>query len=144
MSPRTSVLWLSRQSAAAGNARAAALTAALLETSEGRSVGGHAGKLLLHNEEWLQMLEMALKSSSPHASRGVELILPSGQEILVDVIVSPTTLMMTLRVIHNVWRFDKQNRNAEEIARGVAFLTSDNGGFVTGSTMSINGGQHMY
>ena len=34
--------------------------------------------------------------------------------------------------------------NAEEIARGVAFLTSDNGGFVTGSTMSINGGQHMY
>lgn len=33
---------------------------------------------------------------------------------------------------------------AEEIARGVAFLTSDNGGFVTGSTLSINGGQHMY
>ncbi|MFP5395404.1 MAG: acetoacetyl-CoA reductase [Alphaproteobacteria bacterium] len=34
--------------------------------------------------------------------------------------------------------------HAEEIARGVAFLTSDNAGFVTGSTMSINGGQHMY
>jgi len=34
--------------------------------------------------------------------------------------------------------------HAEEIARGVAFLTSENGGFVTGSTMSINGGQHMY
>jgi acetoacetyl-CoA reductase len=33
---------------------------------------------------------------------------------------------------------------AEEIARGVVFLTSDDGGFVTGSTMSINGGQHMY
>ncbi|MDZ4277451.1 MAG: acetoacetyl-CoA reductase [Erythrobacter sp.] len=33
---------------------------------------------------------------------------------------------------------------AEEIARGVAFLTSENGGFTTGSTMSINGGQHMY
>lgn len=33
---------------------------------------------------------------------------------------------------------------AEEIARGVAFLTSEEGGFVTGSTMSINGGQHMY
>ncbi|WP_379922834.1 acetoacetyl-CoA reductase [Erythrobacter sp. R86502] len=33
---------------------------------------------------------------------------------------------------------------AEEIARGVAFLTSENGGFMTGSTMSINGGQHMY
>ncbi|WP_095012287.1 acetoacetyl-CoA reductase [Tsuneonella mangrovi] len=34
--------------------------------------------------------------------------------------------------------------HAGEIARGVAFLTSDEGGFVTGSTMSINGGQHMY
>ncbi|MEP7221316.1 MAG: acetoacetyl-CoA reductase [Novosphingobium sp.] len=33
---------------------------------------------------------------------------------------------------------------ASEIARGVAFLCSEDGGFVTGSTMSINGGQHMY
>ena len=33
---------------------------------------------------------------------------------------------------------------AEDIARGVLFLTSDDGDFVTGSTLSINGGQHMY
>jgi acetoacetyl-CoA reductase len=33
---------------------------------------------------------------------------------------------------------------ADEIARGVAFLCSDDAGFVTGSTLSINGGQHMY
>ncbi len=33
---------------------------------------------------------------------------------------------------------------ANEIARGVAFLCSEDAGFVTGSTMSINGGQHMY
>ncbi|MBX9897966.1 MAG: acetoacetyl-CoA reductase [Qipengyuania sp.] len=33
---------------------------------------------------------------------------------------------------------------AEEIARGVSFLCSEEAGFVTGSTMSINGGQHMY
>lgn len=33
---------------------------------------------------------------------------------------------------------------ANEIARGVVFLCSDEGGFVTGSTLSINGGQHMY
>jgi acetoacetyl-CoA reductase len=33
---------------------------------------------------------------------------------------------------------------ADEIARGVAFLCSDEAGFVTGSTLSINGGQHMY
>ena len=34
--------------------------------------------------------------------------------------------------------------HADEIARGVAFLTSEDGAFITGSTMSINGGQHMY
>ena len=33
---------------------------------------------------------------------------------------------------------------ASEIARGVMFLVGDDAGFVTGSTMSINGGQHMY
>ena len=33
---------------------------------------------------------------------------------------------------------------AHEIARGVTFLCSEDGGFVTGSTLSINGGQHMY
>ncbi|HKX91619.1 MAG TPA: acetoacetyl-CoA reductase [Sphingomicrobium sp.] len=33
---------------------------------------------------------------------------------------------------------------AEEIARGVAFLVDENAGFITGSTLSINGGQHMY
>ena len=34
--------------------------------------------------------------------------------------------------------------HADEIARGVLFLVADDAGFVTGSTMSINGGQHMY
>jgi len=33
---------------------------------------------------------------------------------------------------------------AEEIARAVMFLVADDAGFVTGSTMSVNGGQHMY
>jgi acetoacetyl-CoA reductase len=33
---------------------------------------------------------------------------------------------------------------AEEIARSVAFLVDENAGFITGSTLSINGGQHMY
>jgi acetoacetyl-CoA reductase len=33
---------------------------------------------------------------------------------------------------------------AQEIARGVAFLCGEDAGFVTGSTLSINGGQHMY
>ncbi|HKM68788.1 MAG TPA: acetoacetyl-CoA reductase [Stellaceae bacterium] len=32
----------------------------------------------------------------------------------------------------------------EEIARAVLFLVADEAGFITGSTLSINGGQHMY
>ncbi len=38
------------------------------------------------------------------------------------VIVSPTTLMMTLRIINNVWRYEKQNRNAQEIAKRAGAL----------------------
>ncbi len=34
--------------------------------------------------------------------------------------------------------------HASDIARGVLFLTADDGDFLTGSTLSINGGQHMY
>ena len=34
--------------------------------------------------------------------------------------------------------------HANDIARGVVFLTADDADFITGSTLSINGGQHMY
>ncbi len=33
---------------------------------------------------------------------------------------------------------------AEEIARAIVFLVADEAGFITGSTLSVNGGQHMY
>jgi DNA recombination protein RmuC len=38
------------------------------------------------------------------------------------VIVSPTTLMMTLRIINNVWRYEKQNKNSLEIAQRAGAL----------------------
>jgi acetoacetyl-CoA reductase len=38
----------------------------------------------------------------------------------------------------------KRLGKANEIARGVLFLVHDDAGFITGSTVSINGGQHMY
>jgi acetoacetyl-CoA reductase len=34
--------------------------------------------------------------------------------------------------------------HAEDIARGVLFLIADDADFITGTTLSINGGQHMY
>ena len=33
---------------------------------------------------------------------------------------------------------------AEDIARAVLFLVADEPDFITGSTLSVNGGQHMY
>lgn len=34
--------------------------------------------------------------------------------------------------------------NASEIAKAVLYLVDDDNGFMTGSTLSVNGGQHMY
>ncbi len=33
---------------------------------------------------------------------------------------------------------------AKDIARAVVFLADDDAGFITGSTLTINGGHHMY
>ena len=33
---------------------------------------------------------------------------------------------------------------AEDISRTVLFLVADDADFITGSTLSVNGGQHMY
>jgi len=38
----------------------------------------------------------------------------------------------------------KRLGDPNDIARAVRFLASDNAGFITGSTLDINGGQHMY
>ena len=38
----------------------------------------------------------------------------------------------------------KRLGQAHEIARGVLFLVADDADFITGATLSINGGQHMY
>ena len=34
--------------------------------------------------------------------------------------------------------------NASEIAKAVSYLVAEDNGFMTGSTLSVNGGQHMY
>jgi len=37
-------------------------------------------------------------------------------------LVSPSTLMGTLQIIHNIWRYEHQNRNTQEIANYDAFV----------------------
>ena len=47
------------------------------------------------------------------------------------VIVSPSTLLATLRTIQNIWRYEKQNRNAQEIANRAGALYDKFVGFVS-------------
>jgi len=44
--------------------------------------------------------------------------------------VNPTTLLTTLRMVQNVWRFEHQSRNAQEIARRAGDLYDKFVGFV--------------
>lgn len=46
------------------------------------------------------------------------------------VIVSPSTLLVTLRTIQNIWRYEYQNQNAQEIARQAGNLYDKFTGFV--------------
>jgi DNA recombination protein RmuC len=45
-------------------------------------------------------------------------------------LVSPSTLMVTLRTIHNIWRYEHQNQNAKEIAKRGGELHDKFVGFV--------------
>jgi len=46
------------------------------------------------------------------------------------VLVSPTTLLATLRVVDNIWRVERQHKNAEEIARQAGNLHDKFVGFI--------------
>jgi len=46
------------------------------------------------------------------------------------VIVTPTTLLVTLRTIENIWRYERQSANAQEIAKRAGGLYDKLVGFV--------------
>lgn len=46
------------------------------------------------------------------------------------VLVGPSTLLATLRTIHNIWRYEQQSRNAQDIARRAGALYDKFVGFV--------------
>ncbi|MFT4822695.1 MAG: two-component system nitrogen regulation sensor histidine kinase GlnL [Halioglobus sp.] len=61
----------------------------LLELSASRAIGTHAAQLILRDRDWLTSLEQGLERNSPLTRRGVAIVLQSGQEIHVDLIVNP-------------------------------------------------------
>lgn len=46
------------------------------------------------------------------------------------IVVSPTTLLATLRTVQSIWRYERQNKNAEEIARQAGAMHDKFIGFV--------------
>ena len=101
---------------------------ALLETSEVRCIGLHARKLVLHPKEWIQNLEKVLASSSAHASRSIALILHSGQEIHVDLIITPVngaagevSLLVELMAVDRLLKISREESlvHAQETTRAV-------------------------
>ncbi len=114
-----------------GDLRVTALNAsgqALLDTSEARCLGVNAGKLLLDAEEWLGYLTQVLESESPHASRSVTLTLLSGQEIHVDIIITPFSaneggngLLVELLAVDRLLRISREGslQHAQETSRAV-------------------------
>lgn len=47
------------------------------------------------------------------------------------IVVSPTTLLATLRTVQSIWRYERQNKNAEEIARQAGAMHDKFVAFVT-------------
>jgi len=62
---------------------------ALLKTSAGRCLGQHARQLVLDSREWLDNLRQVLNSRIPVTRRGMALTLHTGEDIHVDLIITP-------------------------------------------------------
>lgn len=75
------------------------------------------------------------------AARGVTANLIAPGYIETDMVRTvPAEDLARIRARIPIGRFGR----ADEIARAVVFLASDRAGFITGSTLTINGGQHMF
>ena len=101
---------------------------ALLETSESRCIGVNASQLLLQPEDWVSSLQQVLDTNSPMAQRGVSLTLLSGQEIHVDLMITPMTpdsrgiaLLVEMQAVDRLLKISREEGliHAQETTRAV-------------------------
>ncbi len=101
---------------------------ALLETSESRAIGSHASELVMDTVEWQDTLREVLSSKTSRANRSVALTLHSGQEIHVDVIMTPATddegtfsLLVELMAVDRLLRISRDEKltASQETSRAV-------------------------
>lgn len=123
---------------------------AMLETSELRCVGHHASKLLLQPRDWLDNLEQALASNSTHATRSMTLVLLSGEEIHVDMIITPitgaggkTSLLVELMKLDRLMKISRDesltqyNETTRAVIRGLAHEIKNPLGGVRGAAQLL-------
>jgi two-component system nitrogen regulation sensor histidine kinase GlnL len=113
-----------------GNLQVVGLNAAgedLLKTSEARTLGLHASKLLLDPQEWLDALQQVRVNRHPVTRRGVPLTLHNGESINVDIVVTPlpgdndTRLLVELQPVDRLLKISREEGilHAQETTRAV-------------------------
>ncbi len=113
-----------------GSLRVTSLNAsgeALLKTSEARCLGLHARQLVLDPGEWLANLQQVLSSKNPLTRRGMPLALHTGQEIHIDLTVTPvggdhdSRLLVEMRAVDRLLKISREEGllHAQETSRAV-------------------------
>jgi len=100
---------------------------ALLKTSAARCRGAHASQLILDSALWLEDLQQALASNAPLTRRGMPLTLHTGQEIHIDLIITPvgsaaaSCLLVELQPVDRLLKISREEGmlHAQETTRAV-------------------------
>lgn len=105
------------------------LTTSLRRHAEGLAKKNYPGITGLHSLDFVLMfipVEAAFAAACSHDPELIEEALRRNV-----IMISPSTLLTTLRTIENLWKFDRQGKNAREIAGRASLLYDKFCGFVS-------------
>ena len=100
---------------------------AMLKVSEGRALGLHARQLAVHSQDWVECLEQIMRSRVAVTRRGMPLTVHTGQEIHVDMVVTPvgnendSGLLIELQPVDRLLKISREEGllHAQETTRAV-------------------------
>jgi len=101
---------------------------ALLKTSEARCLGLHARQLLLDSDAWVADLKQVLADKYPLVRRGMPLTVPTGEEIHVDLSITPVQggandsgLLVEIQAVDRLLKISREEGqlHAQEATRAV-------------------------